>query len=68
MLSGQLRQKNIKGPLSLGIVIFDQGQLMMVLSADSHTKKFILEKTDFRSLWSFHKSLLIDVREIRDEN
>lgn len=67
MLSGQLRQKNIKGSMSLGIVIFDQGQLMMVLSADSRTKIFILEKTDARNLWSFDRSLLCDVREIKDE-
>jgi hypothetical protein len=53
--------------MSLGIVLFDQGQLAIVLSADSHTKIFILEKTDARNLWSFNRSLLNDVREIKDE-
>jgi hypothetical protein len=67
MLPGQLRQKNIRGSMSLGIVIFDQGQLAIVLSADLRTKIFSLEKTDARNLWSFNRSLLNDVREIKDE-
>lgn len=53
--------------MSLGIVLFDQGQLAIVLSADVRTKIFILEKTDARNLWSFDRSLLSDVREIKDE-
>lgn len=54
--------------MSLGIVLFDQGQLAIVLSADVRTKIFILEKTIAGHLWSFDRSLLSDVREIKDES
>lgn len=68
MLPGQLRQKNSRSSMSLGIVLFDQGQLAIVLSADVRTKIFILEKTIAGHLWSFDRSLLSDVREIKDES